>query len=152
MSGFYEITEPGDATLNGIEGWMKHQFEHLGWMVLAKNGGMDEKVVAYLKANDRLKLTIEKRIESLGQNDNEIKKDLNIVLKKLVQLIDVTNKIFNKDTLKSNICAKCKIDLGMTGGKKKTSRKTSKKISKNTSKRKTSNKKTSKRKTSKSRK
>ena len=138
MSGFYEITEPDDATLNGIQVWMKHQFEHLGWMILARNHGMNEKVVAFLKSNDRLKLTIEKRIESLDTIDKEIKKDLEIVHRKVVQLIDVTNQLFNRDQLKTNICTKCNSIINLHGEKlrsKKTSKKTSKTILKKGSKR-----------------
>ena len=47
------------ATFHGLHEWHNAMFEKLGWMVLAKEKKMDDKVISYKHSLDRLKEKIE---------------------------------------------------------------------------------------------
>lgn len=65
-------------------------FEHLGWMILAKEYGYKDKTYTYKNSLQRLKEMIEKRHKSL--KDPDIKKDFEIMKNNLQVLIDHVSK------------------------------------------------------------
>lgn len=147
----------GEATLNDLSRWLIHEYEHLGWMTLAQLHNNDEKVLAYFNSINKLKRTIQSRLNDIPEGrDIEIKRDLVTMLGKADNLITVANKLFDEKSIKHAVCTKCKADISdestthifansmnglrkynQSGGKSR-----SKKASKNSSKKKT--KKTSK--------
>ena len=110
------------ATLNGLEEWMKHEYEHLGWMALANSRGENQKPIAYLQSLDRLLEQINYRKTITEKNEKHILEDLKVL----------ENKV--------NLLKKFAKNLGITmetqqqGGKKKASKKVSKKTSKKSKK------------------
>jgi predicted ATP-binding protein involved in virulence len=79
-----------DATMSGIHHWYKSMFERLGWMILAKHHGIDDKIISYKNALERLKCTIEEKIKNTRDYDK--KADLKIMHGELLVLIDHANK------------------------------------------------------------
>jgi len=73
-----------DATFAGLFGWYKRMFEELGWMILAKNYGMMDKVATYKNSIMRLKCAIEKKMVDIKDSDK--KKDLKIMHKNVCML------------------------------------------------------------------
>jgi hypothetical protein len=67
-----------EVTLCGLNHWYKEEFEKLGWMVLAKQRGMTEKIMNYLHSLERLKKAIEHKLTHIHEKDN--KDDLQIML------------------------------------------------------------------------
>lgn len=66
------------ATMHGLGDWLKHEYKHLGLMLLAKAKGMDTKVKAYKESVHSLVRAIKK---SMREYDNSDKKhDLKIML------------------------------------------------------------------------
>jgi hypothetical protein len=65
------------GTMKGVQEWYVAEFEKLGWMVLAKAKGYNEKIRAYKKAIDHLLKTIE-HIKAEYESANR-KHDLNVV-------------------------------------------------------------------------
>jgi hypothetical protein len=70
-----------DMTLMGIHKWYVEMFEKLGWMVLAKSKGMNDKVQTYVNSIERLKHTIEMKHKKIRDADK--KDDLRIMLENL---------------------------------------------------------------------
>jgi len=66
-----------DATFHGLEYWSKHLFEELGWMILAKNYGMLDKVSTYKASVKRFICAIEQKIKKIKDSDK--KEDLKIM-------------------------------------------------------------------------
>jgi hypothetical protein len=66
------------ATMSELEGWRKHVFTHLGWMVLAKAKGLTTKVSAYKESVDRLCESIEHHMSEYKNVDK--KHDLKVLL------------------------------------------------------------------------
>lgn len=91
------------CTLAGLEHWVKHAFEHLGWMVLAKSKNDDlalQKISVYKKSVDKL-------LEHLVQKEKEVsspdsKQDLLVLIEKV-------------KVLQAHLAQ----DFPMTGGKRK---------------------------------
>ena len=81
-----------DKTMKGLQHWYKCKFEKLGWMVLAKERGMYDKIGVYKNSLMRLKKAIEKKIASVHEADR--KDDLRILHKNLMCLIDHVEKDF----------------------------------------------------------
>lgn len=67
-----------DATNCGLQHWMKHKYEYLGWMCLAQKHGNKLKIAAYIDAIERLVASIEKKINEVEEKDR--KDDLKITL------------------------------------------------------------------------
>lgn len=66
------------ATMHGLNHWHKHMFEHLGWMILAKEKyNTPDKIATYKKSIDRLKEAIECKINTVEDKDK--KADLQIL-------------------------------------------------------------------------
>ena len=72
-----EAEKAHEATYHGLHCWMKHKFEKLGWMCLAKKHGNTLKVQAYLDSIERLKASLEKKLNDLNEQDR--KNDIKII-------------------------------------------------------------------------
>jgi hypothetical protein len=81
-----------DATYNGICMWYKAMFEQLGWMILAKYNGFNDKIISYKMSLRRLKSSIQKKHATVKDKDK--KEDLSIMLKNIMILIDHVEKDF----------------------------------------------------------
>jgi hypothetical protein len=81
-----------EATMAGITQWYVSVFEKLGWMVLAKNKGYNDKIETYKNSLRRMKECIENKLVSVVEEDR--KADLRIMHHNLLLLIDHVNKDF----------------------------------------------------------
>jgi hypothetical protein len=77
-------------TAHGLEGWHKHLFENLGWMVLAKEKGLDYKIATYKKSIHHYLMTSQ-HVMSEYQDHNR-KHDLNVLYKDVKRLKEFVNK------------------------------------------------------------
>jgi len=66
------------GTQHSLEKWQKGMFENLGWMVLAKEKGLEYKISTYKKSIDRLIASI-RHVSSEYESRNR-KHDLNVIL------------------------------------------------------------------------
>jgi hypothetical protein len=73
----YHHGECCDATFHGLHHWNKAMFEQLGWMILAKEHGMMDKISTYKNSIKRLKMAIEKKMKHMKDSDK--KEDLMIM-------------------------------------------------------------------------
>lgn len=71
------VKKAHDATYYGLHCWMKHKFEKLGWMCLAKKHGNFLKVQAYLDSIEHLRASLKKKLDVLNEKDH--KNDINII-------------------------------------------------------------------------
>jgi hypothetical protein len=78
------------TTLNGLEMWCRHMFEHLGWMILAKRDKRTYKVVAYKKSLGHLRKAVEERLAITEQADRII--DLKEIHFNIMTLQDFVKK------------------------------------------------------------
>lgn len=81
-----------EATFIGLHKWYVKEFEHLGWMILAKDKGLTGKINNYKESVQRLKTSIEMKMEKVQEQDR--KDDLQILLKNVNVLIDHIEKDF----------------------------------------------------------
>ena len=51
------------VTFHGLHEWHKHIFEHLGWMILANNHNMPDKVSVYTTSLDRFLVKSQKYLD-----------------------------------------------------------------------------------------
>jgi len=82
-----------EATFQGLQEWYKMKFEKLGWMVLAKEKGMYEKVNEYKNSLKRLQKSIEHKLK-YHTKDSDRKNDLEIMLYNVEILIKHSEKDF----------------------------------------------------------
>jgi len=68
-----------DATMCGLQKWYEMKFEKLGWMVLAKDKHMNEKISEYKHAVDHLEKAIQHKMD-YHVSDPDTKQDLMIML------------------------------------------------------------------------
>jgi len=68
-----------EATHHGLQEWYKMKFEKLGWMILAKKRGMNDKVMEYKNSVNRLEKAIEHKLK-YHTKDADRKDDLRIML------------------------------------------------------------------------
>lgn len=66
------------STFHGLHQWHNAMFEKLGWMVLAKQRGMDDKIASYKNGVSRLIEAIDCKIKKVTESDR--KDDLLILL------------------------------------------------------------------------
>lgn len=92
-SGFSHLHIDGVPTVQGVYHWYKHLFEHLGWMILAKERSYHDKLFAYKNSIQRLIEGIDYRMSSLG--DKDTKKDFEIMRADLL----ILKKHVEKDEL-----------------------------------------------------
>jgi hypothetical protein len=81
-----------EATMAGLSQWYKSAFERLGWMVLAKEYGMDDKLIAYKIELQRLHKHLCQKIDKV--HDEDKKDDLKIMKTNVECLIAHANKDF----------------------------------------------------------
>ena len=74
-----------ESTFFGLKKWYATMFEHLGWMVVAKEKGMSYKLPTYKTSLQKLKCAIEKKIGYI--HDPDKKKDLQIMHENILILI-----------------------------------------------------------------
>ena len=82
-----------EKTFHSIDEWYHHEFTILGWMLLAKEHGYNDKINCYKNSLHRLHNSIEQKIHSIHCPDK--KTDLKIMLKNLKILIEHVNKDFS---------------------------------------------------------
>jgi len=81
-----------DVTYHGIHLWYKHKFEKLGWMILAKKHGHNDKIMEYKNSIKRLHCSIEKKMKQIRDTDK--RNDLKIMLENLEFLMEHVDKDF----------------------------------------------------------
>jgi hypothetical protein len=82
-----------DATKHGLQEWYKSKFEKLGWMVLAKNKHMNEKISTYKHSIDHLEKAIQHKLDYHLCHDDD-KDDLMIMLHNVKVLKEHVEKDF----------------------------------------------------------
>jgi hypothetical protein len=87
---FSHLNQHGIPTVQGVHHWYKHLFEHLGWMILAKERGYHDKLFAYKNSIKRLIEAIDYRLPNLG--DKDTKKDFEIMKADLLVLKEHVSK------------------------------------------------------------
>lgn len=81
-----------ERTFCSLQKWYEHMFEHLGWIVLAHEHGIYEKVHHYKSSLYRLEKALKHKIHEIYDKDK--KHDLMIMHYNLQCLIRHTNKDF----------------------------------------------------------
>ena len=81
-----------NATMHGLHKWHTKLFEELGWMVLANERGMVDKINNYKDSLYRLKEHLECKLHSLHEHDR--KEDIKILWRNVNVLISHVNKDF----------------------------------------------------------
>ena len=120
-----------EVTLEGLEHWLKHQYEHLGWMALSVANSHPEKAYAYAMSLDRLDKAIDGRMTIVSNEQQH--QDFAVMKSKLQKLKEFSTKLGISTGLKSTVCAEsAAVQAG--GAKKKASKKAVKKSSKKASK------------------
>jgi hypothetical protein len=80
------------STMFYLNKWYMDMFEQLGWMVLAKKKGMNDKIKEYKLSLGRLKSHLECKIDEVQEVDRKV--DLNILLENVKILIAHVDKDF----------------------------------------------------------
>jgi len=83
-----------ESTFKGLQHWYKSVFEQLGWMILAKDKGMTDKISTYVNSVYRIHMAIEQKIKKT--NDPDRVEDLQIMLSNVKILLAHTQKDFKK--------------------------------------------------------
>ena len=81
-----------EATMHGLHEWYENKIEKLGYMVLAKARGHDDKIICYKISLNRLQQAIEHKLTHIQEKDR--KDDLQIMLHNVNILIEHVNKDF----------------------------------------------------------
>jgi hypothetical protein len=81
-----------EHTFHGLQRWYENKFEKLGWMLLAKDYGYNDKIVEYKSSLARLKQAIEHKLTHMKDADK--KYDLKIMHRNINILIEHANKDF----------------------------------------------------------
>ena len=74
-----------EATFHSLHHWYVSEFEKLGWMILAKNRNMKDKIDTYLNSLDRLHEALTHKLEHLRDSDK--REDVMIMLSNVDILI-----------------------------------------------------------------
>lgn len=78
------------STEHGLHNWHVEMFEKLGWMVLAKEEGLDYKIITYKKSLERLLASIEHVSSEYESADR--KHDLRVLGLRVMCLKDFVEK------------------------------------------------------------
>ena len=92
-----------NVTLDGLEHWLKHQYEHLGWVALTLESGHPEKAYAFANSLDRLEKAIGER-RSIETHCKQTLRDFEVLQYKLDKLKILAEKLGITKELKSKIC------------------------------------------------
>jgi len=130
-----EQINSNSATFSDIEKWLKHEYEHLGWMALALSHKHYEKPYAFAMSLQRMMTDIDAKllVPEIKTNFMMIA-DLTKMKHKLQVLIESANSLGINTALKDKICSTQTI---IAGGKKKRTKKTTKKRTKKNTKKRT---------------
>ena len=79
--------------MHGLNHWYKEEFEKLGWIVLAHNRGMMDKVIMYKSTIKRLEEALEHKLTHLHEKDR--RDDVNIMLHNVKILKEHVDKDFH---------------------------------------------------------
>ena len=79
-----------EVTFHGLNEWYVAEFEKLGWMILAKHRGYNDKIMTYLTSLKRLQQGLEHKLTHLKEKDR--KEDVQIMLANLEILINHAEK------------------------------------------------------------
>ena len=85
-------SKPIESTMHGLDHWHENVFEKLGWMVLAKEKGYNDKVTEYKHSVMRLKSAIENKLAHIHELDR--KDDLQILHNNVSILLKHIHKDF----------------------------------------------------------
>ena len=82
--------EKNDYTYHGLHKWFESKFEKLGWMILAKQRGMTDKVLAYQNSVKLLHDALFYKSEQLHDKDRKndimiMKRDVEILMEHIKQ-------------------------------------------------------------------
>jgi hypothetical protein len=83
-----------ETTYKGIQQWYKRVFEQLGWMILAKDRGMTDKLSVYVNSIYRIHIAIHQKIKTTLDKDRI--QDLMIMEKNIKVLLTHVQKDFKK--------------------------------------------------------
>ena len=81
-----------NSTFHGLNDWHKHLFEHFGWMVLAKNHGMTDKLRVYTDSFDKFCNEVDLYLQINTDMANDKKNDL----KQLKKNVEILKQSINK--------------------------------------------------------
>jgi hypothetical protein len=84
---------PHEHTYHGLHEWYVAMFEKLGWMLLAKRNGWNDKVITYKNSVQRLEEAILSKHKHVKEADRKM--DLKIMLDN----VEVLKKHIHKDFL-----------------------------------------------------
>ena len=103
MSVVFDPETMESVTLEGLQKWLKHEYEHLGWVALNLSKGYPEKAYAYVISLKRLQNAIIERQE-IDTRCQQTIRDLEVLSYKLSQLIKFANILGINIELKTKIC------------------------------------------------
>jgi hypothetical protein len=82
-----------EVTFSGLNRWFRKLFEELGWMVLAKDMGFNDKIQVYKSSIKRFIEAAENAKEEIKEDDRC--RDITIMLEKIKVLQNHVNKDFH---------------------------------------------------------
>lgn len=103
MSIIFDPETMESVTFTGLQKWLKHEYEHLGWVALNLSKGYPEKAYAYAISLKRLQNAIIERQE-IDTHCQQTIRDLEVLSYKLSQLIKFANILGINTELKTKIC------------------------------------------------
>ena len=80
-----------DCTFHGLHKWHNGMFEHLGWMIMAKEHNSKLKIKSYMDGMKRFLMCAEQKIKNTRDEDR--KDDLAILMKNVMCLQDCTRQL-----------------------------------------------------------
>lgn len=83
-----------ETTYKGLQRWYKSVFEQLGWMILAKDRGMSDKISVYVNSIYRIHMAIQQKMVSTIDQDRI--QDLKIMEKNIKVLLYHVQKDFKR--------------------------------------------------------
>jgi len=83
-----------ETTYKGLQQWYKSVFEKLGWMILAKDRGMTDKITAYVNSLYRIHTAIQQKIQTTSDKDRL--QDLSLMEKNIKVLLSHAQKDFKQ--------------------------------------------------------